>query len=500
MKLLDSGAMNRVPHILFIQTDAQHHRWLGFANEHGPRTPNLDRLARERAVVFDQAFSCSGVCVPSRASLITGRYPIAHGVTRNDMLRRPETEPALGRLLRDAGYVTGYFGKTHFAGNDLDMPSEGWQVPFTKAEYAAHLAKHDINIKYPEKSLANRRPTRYWNFGTSRIPNEHYFENVIADQAVAFIEQHRDRPFMCYVSNVAPHGPFSPPEPYASMYDPAQMKLAPRTEGELDGMPPQTQRWIRQNARYLDDAALRHWLSIAYGLVTMVDDNVGKLMNCLDRCGLWDNTLVIFTSDHGDFATRYGILGKSWCMTDDLLRLPLLVHHPESRYPASGDGAVPRRCDELVQSLDLTATMLEWADIEVPTRMHGHSIMPLLSDSPQPIREHVFAYDQHQYSQDLLYSSMVRSPDWKYVRSTDCTAQLYDLRCDPLETRNVVNDPANARVVDELREALTEWHLRCSGGFFDEKEAVFWEDDTAFYDETRFTGQRLQEHSWQRTG
>src|SRR5690625_2712417 len=108
--------------IVFIQTDAQHHQWLGFQGAPGLDTPNLDRLARQRAVVFNQAYSCSGVCAPARTSLLTGRYTIGHGVVSNEVGRRNPNEPALGRILSQNGYTTGYFGKTHFGGNNANMP------------------------------------------------------------------------------------------------------------------------------------------------------------------------------------------------------------------------------------------------------------------------------------------------------------------------------------------------------------------------------------------
>src|SRR5690606_12381809 len=141
---LYSAAMTAPLNILVIQTDAQHHQWLGFRGTTPVRTPHLDRLARERAVVFDRAYSCSGVCVPSRTSLMTGRYTIGHGVVNNHTTPRPDREPWLGRLLRDAGYRTGYFGKTHFAGNDHDMPGEGWDESFLPHDYLQYLRDHHV--------------------------------------------------------------------------------------------------------------------------------------------------------------------------------------------------------------------------------------------------------------------------------------------------------------------------------------------------------------------
>jgi arylsulfatase A-like enzyme len=473
--------MSQSSPILIIQTDAQHHAWLGFRGAPGLRTPHLDALAK-RSVTFRRTYSCSGVCVPSRVSFMTGRYPIGHGVMNNNIARRPDTEPTLGQLLRDAGYTTGCFGKTHFAGNDQDLSDDGWSHAFTKHEYAAYLRQQGIAATYPEKREVDRLPVRYWTVGGSRIPRGHYFEPVIAREAAAFIEAHHRRPFACYVSHVAPHGPFTPPPPYDRLYSPADMVLPPRQDGEFDGMPPLARQWIRQNQKYLNDDELRIWLATVYGLISMVDDNVGLLLDSLRRCGVLDRTLIVFLSDHGDFAGRYGILGKSWCMTDDLLRIPLIIGAP---------GIEPRDSDALVQSIDATATVLDWAGVPESSRRHGRSLMPLLTGRTANHRPRVFACDQSEFSGGRLHLSMVRDERWWYVESTGSHRELYDMELDPLQRRNLAALPEQQRRCDELRGQLLQWHLEHSGGFFEPRNAGFWEDQTLFYDEQRFCGERI---------
>lgn len=472
--------------ILLIQTDEHHRNMLAFRGapgSEGLRTPHLDRLARERAVVFNNAYSCSGVCVPSRVSLMSGRYPIGHGVMANNITPRPDAEPWLGRLLAGAGYQTGYFGKTHFAGNDDDLASEGWNTSFIKHQYKDYLKAHGVNAVYPEQEDIDKYPVRYWTFGKSRIPEEHYFENVIADQACTFIDQNKDEPFACYVSNVAPHGPFTVPGKYADMYDPADMPLLPRFDGELDGKPPQTRQWIEQNAKYLNDDELRIWMAVTFGLISMVDDNVGKLMAALERNNLLDSTLIVFLSDHGDFASRYGIIGKSYTMTDDLLRVPMMIAAP---------GIAPRESNALVQSIDITHTLLEWAGIEPCKHQHGRNLLPLLRGETDRVRDAVFAADCSEYSEDHLYMTMICDGSWKYIESTGFEGELYNLVDDPWETRNLVANPACADTVARLRKALLQWHVQHSGGYFDPKKAAFWEDETLFYDETKYCGLRIK--------
>jgi len=483
--------MTQQRNVLLIQTDAQHHAWLGFRGTPGLRTPNLDALVANGAAVFNNAYSCSGVCVPSRVSLMTGRYPIGHGVTCNNIARRPEGEPWLGRQLRDAGYATGYFGKTHFAGNDHNMAEEGWSTSFIKYEYADYLKQHGLDIKYPEGLEIDRRPVRYWAMGPSRIPKEHYFENVIADRAVQFIEEHKNENFACYVSNVAPHGPFTPPEPYASMYDPKDMVLPPREAGECDGKARQTRRWIEQNGKYFNDDELKEWLAIEYGLITMVDDNVGKLIDALKRNNLYDDTLIVFLSDHGDFAARYGIIGKSWTMTDDLIRIPLIIRHPEAALSQGDDKQLPVQVDSVVQSIDVTATIHEWVGMEPVKHTSGRTLGPLLRGEASSVRDTAFACDHAEYTGDHLYLSMARTDRWKLVMTGDDQFELYDMQNDPMERVNLANKPEQAAIRAELQHRLLLWHIEHCGLYYNPDRAGYWEDETLFYDETKFCGERI---------
>lgn len=483
--------------IVFILTDAQHHQWLNLGRGGPcPQTPNLDRFAQQRAVVFDRAFTVSAVCQPSRTAMMSGRYPIGNGVVNNNNTVCPQAEPRLGRLLESAGYTTGYFGKTHFAGNDDDLTADGWQHSFTDKDYKTkYLPQQGITAKYPD--VAKTRPARYWKMGESAITSEHHLENVVGDKAAEFIENHHDdQSFALCASFIAPHSPFNPPSDYAWLYEADDMQLAQRVADEVVHFPPAAQRWIKQNQKYLNDEELRHWLAIIFGMVTLVDRNVGKILNALQRHNLFDDTLVIFTSDHGDFATRFGILGKSWCMTDDLLRVPLLVHHPQATVSESDNTNIPRRCSELVQTIDLTATMLSWAGVDLPRGMDGKDISPLLGDSPKPINDYVFAFNQAEDEDGWLNMSAVQNKRWKLVHYTGDNGSmehLFDLDSDPHERRDRSADPKCAAIFQQLRTALLNWHVGCSGHYYNREQADFWETCTAFYDETKFTGQRLAE-------
>lgn len=464
--------MDQSRHILIIHTDAQMHRWLGAAGNDEIATPNLDRLAAD-GTMFRQAYAASGVCVPSRCSLFTGRYPIAHGVA-NNFSTLHANEPSMGHHFAEAGYDTGYFGKTHMGRSAAD---DGWRSRFLVGDYKQYLEDNGINATYPKQQLPEKR-TRYWNVGRSPIPSEHYFENVVTDRAIDFLQMPRSNPFLCFVSYVAPHGPFTPPAPYDRMYDPQSLTLEPRTEDELAGRPPETVRWITQNQKYLNEDELRETLAAMYGLISLVDDNVGRLIETLKSQGLYERTLIVFASDHGDYGTRYGIIGKSWSMNDELLRIPLIVSCPGWR-----DG---HASNALVQNIDIHPTLLEYAGLEAPVKMQGRSLLPLMRGEVDRVRDAAFAYQQNEYSGGQLFSSMIRTPRWKFVASGEDREELYDMDADPMERRNLARDAEHAEQAQAMRNKLLHWHIEQSGHFYHTQGADYWEDRTAFYDETRF--------------
>ena len=472
--------------IVLIQTDEHVYSMLGIMGDPVVRTPNIDALARGGATVFDNSYTCNGVCVPSRVCLMTGRYPTAHGVVENEV-NLPPDEDTMGHVFERGGYDTGYFGKTHFGRDANDMAAEGWRTSFTRGQYNEYLRDRGIDARYPEPRVANSN-LEYWQVGRSAIPNEHYFENVISDRAVEFVRQKRDEPFLCYVSCVAPHGPFTPPAPYDTMYDPAEVRLMPRHEGDLAGRPPAMVKWVEQNRKYVTEEELRIYQAISCGLITLVDDNVGRIVAALKDAGLYENTLVLFTTDHGDFGTRYGIFGKSWCTIEQIIRTPLIVSVPGCRENMD-------RADALVENVDILPTLMDFAGIDRSRKVQGASLMPILTGQQNTVKDAVFAHGLFENGGWMMGQSMVRSGDWKLVQSSGFGGELYNLKDDPWELRSRVDDPEAQSVLADLRARLLDWHVSNTGGWFDVANARFWEEETCFYDETAFCGERIRRKS-----
>jgi arylsulfatase A-like enzyme len=475
--------MARTRNVVVLHADALVAAMIGGAGDRAARTPHIDALQRDGGIAFDNAYACNGVCVPSRASLMTGRYPLAHGVVNNN-IPLPPGEETMGRLFAAVGYATGYFGKTHFGWDDTAMPAQGWAESFLwHGPYNEYLARHGVPVRYPEKQPQNNR-LRYWPVGRSRIPLEHYFEKVMADRAIEFIRCRRGGPFLCFYAAIAPHGPFTPPAPYDEMYSPGAILPPPRFEDELDGKPPATVRWVRQNRLYLNDEELRIYLAAVYGLVSLFDDCVGRIVAALREEGLYDDTLILLTSDHGDFAGRFGVLGKSWSGIEHLMRVPLVLSLPGGREAG-------RRSAALTDTTDVLPTLLDYAGIAAPAKMQGASLLPVARGERAALREAAYAYGQFEYSGGMMAQSMVRSGDWKLLRTQEGFAELYDLARDPWERRNLAGETAHRERLAAMERRLLDWHLATAGGFFRVDRAAFWEDETCFYDAARFRGERI---------
>ncbi|MCF6177655.1 MAG: sulfatase-like hydrolase/transferase [Victivallaceae bacterium] len=467
--------------IVIIQTDAQPYSWLGITGDGQIETPNLDLLAEE-GILFTESHSCSGVCVPSRAALMTGRYSIAHGVT-NNFIDLPEAELQMGQIFSAAGYKTGYFGKTHFGWDDQNMPAGGWQEHFLWGEeYNNYLRANGISTVYPEGNEIKKQ-TKYWPFGQSNIPIAHYFENVIADKALDFIRHHKNEQFLLYLSNIAPHAPITPPGHYATMYNPDDIELLPRHEQELKDKSSGFTRWISQLQKYITSDDLRVFIALGYGLVSMVDANVGRLIKLLKAENIYDDTIVIFTSDHGDFASQYGVLGKSWSMSDALIRVPLIVSHPQYRHTG-------RKVDALVENIDVLPTIMEYAGIPIPGIIQGKPFSRLISGEVGELKDYIFAYDQGNELSRHDHSVMVKNSKWKLVYNSDDSMELYNLKADPLENINLIKDKRFKAIAAELERKVLHWFLEYSEGAYRKEAVDYWVDECCFYDEAKFNGTR----------
>jgi len=485
------------PNILFITTDQHHYNILGAVNRK-VRTPNLDRLAAQ-GVRFERAYCVNPTCSPSRASMITGTYPSVHGCWAIGV-KLPEDQPTVGGLLQQQGYETVLVGKAHFQPlrsepgsesiecqpllRDLDFwrnfhgPWYGFNHVETARMHAneSHAGQH-YALWLEEKGLSNWRdyfepwpprpnskyagPYYMRDALTWDLPEQFHPTHWVGERTIANMERcvNASKPFFAWASFFDPHPPYVLPEPWASMYDPAEMDPGAYTPGEFDGMPPQYARTREQAPDFSDyaepggqglhgfhshlhnDAELRRSLACYYGMVSLVDTEVGRLLDSLERLGIAENTLVVFTTDHGHFLGQHGLIAKGAFHYEDLLRIPMIARYP-GHIPA---GAVSQ---ELQSQIDLVPTFLAAAGIETPGFMQGSNQLPVWAGR-QPGREWAMVENRHNPTRVHLRTLVTARYKLTVYRGHDY-GELFDLQTDPRELHNRWDDPAYERVKTAL--------------------------------------------------
>jgi arylsulfatase len=456
------------PNILLILTDQLRTDALGCYGGAYVPTPHLDALARQ-STVFDRCYVDNPICTPSRASLWTGKSILAHGVRNlHDVL--PEAERLFPSHLRALGYATALFGKLHVSGRLVDSnvvpPHSGFDV----YENALSPYNHDCRIHAYRDWLRARDPDFLRRLGAEgtnigHIPDALHFSTWVAERSVDFIE-HRDpaRPFFCCASFVDPHDPYDDhPAEYLDRVNLGDLERVDRSP--IAGRAPTLRREEAEAALgsvddYTDEEIVRMRRSY-YASVGFLDTCIGRILTALDGAGLGDDTLILFTSDHGDMLGQCRLLGKGAHFREPCARVPLVLRKPGPPSPG-------RRSDALVQVHDLAATVLRAAGLPAAEL---HRLMP----SALPLQDgvaHAFAFSAYRNScinrrklfwDPPIHCTMVRSPTHKLTlyHSDDIAAaqegELYDLEADPGETRNLWSLPDAADVRAALTAQAAAW-------------------------------------------
>lgn len=434
------------PNLLLIHSDQHRFDCVGANGHQRVQTPNLDRLAAE-GLNFTHAFCPVPLCVPARNSLLHGQWPTTHLAIANWDTEAPRPArgglPSYSQALRDAGYRLGYVGKWHLH-EQLDARAYGFHDYVPEEEYDAWRAAEGLPP----------RPRHNGWFGEldPHIGPEASRLAWGADQAIRLLEEYgaHGTPFFVRWDPSEPHLPNVVPEPFHSRYPPATIPPWPSFPDPLTGKP-YIQAQQRRTWR-VDGWGWREWSPIVsryLGEISLLDAQVGRLLATLDRLGLARDTLVIYTTDHGDLCGGHGMIDKHFIMYDDVVRVPLLMRWPGAIQPGS-------RCEAFVShSIDLAATFCEVAGVPVPATFQGRSLVPLL-DGADDSRADIFTtYHGNQFG--LYGQRMVRDRRWKYVWNATAEDELYDLGSDPAELRNLAIDARYADELRRLRRRLVAW-------------------------------------------
>ncbi|HAA74289.1 TPA: hypothetical protein DCE37_04115 [Candidatus Latescibacteria bacterium] len=443
--------MNR-PNILVLMTDQQRFDALSCTGSPEIRTPNLDALAAS-GVRFSQAVTPTPVCVAARMSFITGHRISRHHWVSNSALPGPvpELSTLMGSLL-SAGYWTQGIGKMHFRGSHY-----GLRHLMTMEECIAHRADDDYLLYLRESGVRTRFPKGMRDLlmmqpQTCDIPVEHHMNTWVADRSIEFIRQHTrhraTQPFFLWSSWISPHPPFAPCPPYDTMYDPADLDLPVYADRPIETLPPSLygQR-ARLDGSHRDPDRIRRVKALYYGLVSHVDNSVGRILAELDALGIADNTAILFVSDHGEMLGDHGI-GQKFCPYEHSIRIPFLLRWPERTEPG-------RVSDDLVSLLDFYPTLidelgLEYSETSGP--LPGNSLLGQEGGGLAEARDR-FVIDFGTGGNRWV---SVRSKDRKVSFYTKgAVEEAYDLSADPWEQTNLADSEVDW--VSGYREEMLNW-------------------------------------------
>lgn len=456
---LRGQAPGKPPNVVFIISDEMRGDAMTFQGSRNARTPNLDRLAAG-GISFDNNCSNNPVCMPSRKSMFSGLYPHQHGSLAN---HDGKPMPLAGTMLeyfKQRGYRTGYVGKNHTYAKD--------------AIAAADFLK--VRDREPFRAY-NRWVQPQWHTDTY-WPEEECYAWLNTADALQFIGGAKDRnPFFLTVSYFDPHPPYMAPAEYTSKYCSDQMKLPPyippsKLSGRL------VDYWKAMGCDRITEASLKETMRYYYASIEgMVDYQVGRIVSALGKQGLLDNTVILFTADHGDFMGEHHLVRKGMFLYDALLHVPMIWHVPGMR------GG--RRSKALTQGIDIFPTMVDLTGGKLPRELPGRSLKPLFAAEPTEPERAVFTssgyaelsreiVEEHKDSTQNpnlpLHSlaeetsshaqyrnSMIRTREWKFIRSESRPPELYRMNGGWVEPENVVDRPENAAIRRDFEQRLTTW-------------------------------------------
>ena len=469
------------PNIIFIITDQQRYDTIAALGYPHVDTPNLDRMVRE-GISFSQCHVTAASCAAARASLFKGYFPHTTGILKNaDTWRRSWIQ-----LLNDSGYYCTNIGKMHswpfqtelgfherFVVENKDRYLEGRYFfdEWDKALRFRGLVKQQRELYRKRDDYRDALGAFEWE-----LPEETHPDIFVGDMATWWIESRpKTSPLFLQIGFPGPHPPYDPVPRYAQPYMQKQLPLLEVTQQELDAQPPALKE-LRQHNQDVDHDSVvldltpsqqqRHRQRAYYlANVTMIDEKVGQIIDALERTGYLEDSIIIFTSDHGDCLTDHGHSQK-WTMYDAITRVPMIIWAPGGSAANRRFGAA-RTIDGLVQQMDLGPTILDWASIEVPDEWEARSLTPALEspgtdDDAYAGREFVYC---EQVRDGILtgceFMTMVRDRTHKLVHFLDQPdGQLFDLVADPDEVINLWHLPEAAAQKQRLLAELREWRIR----------------------------------------
>jgi len=485
--------------ILFIITDQQRKDSLGCYGNTIVNTPNIDKLA-SRGVVFDRYYCSNPICMPNRLSIFTGMNPRNHGVWTNGLLREQELR-TMATELHDNGYNTASFGKIHFTpwegngGNkesftfwkentDLDWNGPYWgfqhvELTIGHTDVAAHYGKwfkenggtpdmmtiHSLDNK---NEVVETAPIGSKDYaikadasGIRHMPSELHDSAFVADRTIAYLESKKeeDNPFFIVASFPDPHLPFNPPEEYAQKYPVSEINEPIGCEADLKTRPDHYQQYFRggwhrkgivpeRHPSGIDDTTTRTRIALTYAMTELIDYNIGRIVDTLKQMDLMEDTIIVFTSDHGELLGDHGLWSKGPFYYEGLVNIPLIIY--------AQDSLKQGRSKSLVSSIDILPTLFDMVDIPVPEYVNGISHRDHIIDGDSGKRDACLVEYRNGFGPADCSSMALITDRYKYIHYQNGERELTDLMNDPGETVNHAGSISYKEIEEELRNCLLE--------------------------------------------
>jgi arylsulfatase len=436
--------------VLFLVADDFRYDAVGINGNPIVKTPNIDALARA-GVRFTHAFAQKFSCTPSRAAMLTGRYPYSNRATSNNTRLR-ESEITLPEILQDNGYYTAAVGKM-----PLHEPGMNQGYRYVQAvhnELVHTLIDGDSSAVSLDVDVKDFKFDRMRMCGTYTGKIDQFRDRYMTHSIMSLMEEHHNDKFFIWGAFHATHRVTAPPEPWASMYNADDMPLPPSDPTEFDNKPPGQKKDADRWASLTDDEE-RQIIASYYGDTSHMDYHVGMMVEKLRELGLYEKTLIVFVGDQGVYLGEHGMQIKNTVsLYDGAVRIPVSISLP-------GVLAANSTVEGLVEQIDLLPTLLDILDIPVPYVVQGKNLMPLIKGEKEELRDAVFA--QHFYAPNnksvdpVDIMTMVRNYDYKLIYRPGGISELYDLKNDPHELRNIVD--AKPKVVSDLKHRMLDWFL-----------------------------------------
>ena len=442
------------PNILWYCTDQQRFDTIGALGNPHVKTPAMDRLVAE-GVTFEHTYCQSPICTPSRSSIMTGLYPSKLHNTRNGNDTFPDGTPLISKLIADQGYDCGLIGKFHLqsAGYRTEPRIENDGFRYWKFSHAPRddwePGTHDYAdwVREQGEDLNALRETE------DRVPAELHQTTWATTRAIEFISEDRgDSPWMLNINVYDPHPPFIPPKAYAAKFRAEDMPGPAFEPGDVEAQNALAEADFQTQSRDPSEFDGQQAQADYYAMIALIDDQLARLLQFLDESGQAENTVIIFTSDHGEMLGDHGLLYKGCRFYEGLVRVPLIFKFP-------GQFAGGRRTDTPVELLDLSATLLDIAGAEIPEYHQGHSLLTrLVEEAPldAPVRPFVrceyFDALAPKFTQgNGTFATMHRREQYKLVVYHSLNlGELFDLEMDPEEHKNLWGDTAYQALKHEL--------------------------------------------------